>query len=195
MEKTGWATASLSCTLRKRAWTDSVAASAAVAPLHQQVAAHCRAEERCCVSRPASSELGVPPSFPLPYGVWPAQSSLDIWAVPFCRRERRLLEADGMLLKGRGVTTSRNSHPWGLQGAERGRRQGWRQGLLPAHGGTWSREPKDHLGATLYASERSSQPRSRTDFLSPAEAHASVLHLIGEPCKGGAGRAWAQPVP
>lgn len=67
--------------------------------------------------------------------------------------------------------------------------------LLPAHGGTWSREPKDRLGAILHASERSSQPRSRTDFLSPAEAHASVLHLIGEPCKGGAGRAWAQPVP
>lgn len=46
--------------------------------------------------------------------------------------------------------------------------------LLPAHPGTWSREAKDHLGAIINASERSSQPmlRPRIDFLSRAGAHA-----------------------
>ena len=82
MEKTGWATVSLSCLLRKRAWTDSIGTSAAVAPLHQQFTANC-SEERCAASPPACSELGSIPSFPLPYRVCPGKSSLDIRAVPF----------------------------------------------------------------------------------------------------------------
>lgn len=88
MEKIVWATVSLSCVLRKCAWTDSISTSAAVTPLHQQVTANCRSEERCCASPPVCSELGGTPSFPFPYGVWTGEGFLDIWALPFCRRER-----------------------------------------------------------------------------------------------------------
>lgn len=75
----------------------------------------------CC------SELGGIPSFPLPHGVSLGEGSLGTGAVPFSG-ETRLLGADVMLLGGRGVTTSRNSHTRDQHGAEQ---QGRRQGLQP----------------------------------------------------------------